>query len=395
MPVPPVVPSVLVAALLIWPGGLCAAEALALKTTDRVVFLGSGLVEQERNACYLETRLTCRFPEASVVYRNFGWSGDTVRGDARTSGLGNPDGLARLLREVREAAPTIIVLGYGTNESFEGPAGLPAFLRGFGKLLDALAPLKARVVILSPAFHEDLGRPFPDPAEHNRALEQYTAALKDFAARRKVLFVDLFHPLAQGKQANPERRLTTNGLLPNENGYALIAAEVERQLFATPPAWRVEVDGAGKVLAARRASVDEIRTGADGMRFDLTPAALSAASSDPPRLRVTELAPGRYLLRIDGQKVCRAGADDWQRGVPLMPDPGLAQAEKLRAAVIRKNALFYRRWRPFNDFAEHWGYIGGDFKLYDARIAEEEARIAQLRRPAVLHCQIVADRGAK
>jgi lysophospholipase L1-like esterase len=400
MAVASLVPGALLAALLTHSAQAPAAEVLALKTGDRVVFLGGGLIEQERNDGYLETRLTCRFPEASVVYRNLGWSGDTVRGDARTSGLGNPDGLARLLREVREAAPTVVFLGYGTNESFEGPAGLPNFLEGCGKLLDALAPLKARIVVLSPAFHEDLGRPFPDPAEHNRALEQYTAGLKDLAARRKLPFVDLFHPLAHAKQANPERRLTTNGILPNRNGYALIAAEVEAQLFGTLPAWDVEVDRAGKVLTLHGAEVGKVRVGPDSLRFDLTPSALPAPSADQPaerqpRLRVTGLAPGRYLLRIDGHEACRASADAWQRGVTLTPDPGLTQAEKLRAAVLRKNALFYRRWRPFNDFTEHWGYIGGDFKLYDARIAQEEARIARLRRPAPLHCELVPDGEAK
>jgi lysophospholipase L1-like esterase len=401
MSVPLLLRSVLLAALLGTLAGVRAGESLALKTGDRVALVGSGLIEQERISGYLETRLTCRFPEASVLYRNLGWSGDTVQGDARTAGLGKPDGLARLLREVREAAPTIIFIGYGANESFEGVAGLPAFLGGFSKLLDGLAPLKARVVVLSPAFHEDLGRPSLDPAEHNRALEQYTAALKDLAAGRQLWFVDLFHPLAKAKEAVPMRRLTTNGVLPNENGYALIAAEVERELLGAPVAWRVEVDQAGKVLAAKGADVGEAKAEPNGLRFNLTPATLPALTladlSQPrqPTLRVAALAPGRYLLRIDGQDICRAAADDWQQGVTLSTDPALEQTQKLRAAIIHKNDLFYRRWRPFNDYSEHWGYIAGDFKRYDKRIAQDEALIARLRRAVPLHCEIVKEKGTK
>ena len=41
-------------------------------------------------------------------------------------------------------------------------------------------------VVLSPGFHEDLGRPLPDPAAHNRDLEQYVAALHKLLGRRVV-----------------------------------------------------------------------------------------------------------------------------------------------------------------------------------------------------------------
>src|SRR5437660_192041 len=116
------------------------------------------------------------------------------------------------------------------NESFEGSAGLPGFLQGFGKLLDDLAPLKARVVMLSPSFHEDLGRPLPDPAAHNRDLEEYVAALQKLAAGRGLAFVDVFHPLVKAKRADPRARLTTNGILLNALGYTHVAAAVERQL---------------------------------------------------------------------------------------------------------------------------------------------------------------------
>jgi hypothetical protein len=66
----------------------------------------------------------------------------------------------------------------------------------------------------------------------------------------------------------------------------------------------------------------------------------------------------------------------------------VTQAEELRAALVKQGELFYRRWRPFNDFAEHWGFIEGDFKSYDALIAAQDAVITRLRRPAALPCEI-------
>jgi hypothetical protein len=91
--------------------------------------------------------------------------------------------------------------------------------------------------------------------------------------------------------------------------------------------------------------------------------------------------------------VCTASAKEWQEGVTLARDPFLGQAEKLRAAVVKKNELAFRRWRPFNDFAEHWGYIGADFRRYDEQVAGQEALIARLRRPAPLSCEVAGRPG--
>src|SRR5947207_1725925 len=89
---------------------LAAAEPLrfALKPGDRVVLLGSGLIEQERRFGYLETRLSRRLVEGSLVFRNLGWAGDTVRGIARTSGFEEPEGFARVLKDVHDYKPTVI-----------------------------------------------------------------------------------------------------------------------------------------------------------------------------------------------------------------------------------------------------------------------------------------------
>src|SRR5262245_56340173 len=105
--------------LLLAPLGLGAAGPavrFALKDGDRVVFLGDGFIEQERLYGHIETRLTSRHPDARLVFRNLGWAGDTVRGTARTGGYQKPDGLARLLKEVRDLKPAVLFLGYGMNE---------------------------------------------------------------------------------------------------------------------------------------------------------------------------------------------------------------------------------------------------------------------------------------
>ncbi len=44
----------------------------------------------------------------------------------------------------------MIFVSYGTVEAFEGKEGLPKFEKGLEKLLDALKPTNARVVLFTP-----------------------------------------------------------------------------------------------------------------------------------------------------------------------------------------------------------------------------------------------------
>jgi lysophospholipase L1-like esterase len=397
---------VLTGVLLLWLGQAAGAREpgpLKLKDGDRVVLLGGALIEHEQFLGYLETRLTQCFPDATVRFRNLGWGGDTVRGEARTAGFRNPAGFDRLLKEVRDQKPTVIFLAYGANESFDGPEGLPGFLDGYRHLLDQLAPLKAHIVILSPTPHEDLGRPFPDPAEHNRSLEQYTDALARLAAEHKHLFVDLFRPLQNFHKASPQVRLTDNGLLPNELGYCLLAREVETRLVGREHAWQVELSfRGGRMKRQQLVRVDNVKRAEKGLRFDLVlerlpappgPAGMSAELLD---LTVWDAGDdGDYTFLMDGKVVRDFSAAEWVGGCAVKPEMAQRQTEKLRAAVVKKSKLFYRRWRPFNDFEEHWGYIGGDLKLYDAQVAEAEAEIARLRRPRPLHCEFIRKERAK
>jgi lysophospholipase L1-like esterase len=356
--------------------------SLPLNDDDRVLFLGNGYVENDQWHAYFETRIQRRFPSRTLIFRYMGWSGDNVRGSARTAGYQVPEGLGRLTKEVLALKPTVIFLSYGMNESFDGTQGLPGFLEDYAHLLQTLSPLKARLVILSPTYHEDLGRPFPDPAENNRHLRQYTEALKEFAHKREILFVDLFHPLESAKTAKPESRLTTNGLLLTRAGYALTAKAMEDQLGFPPERWDVELNKTGKLTKSEGTKLTSITTAGTTIRFEASDAVLPVAdSSEVRRLRVTGLAPGNYLLKIDGHDIHRASAAQWQEGVNIVKGPMFDDTEKLRAAIVLRNQLFYRRWRPYNDHSRHWGFIGGDFKLYDQEIVAQEQRIAALRSP--------------
>lgn len=207
------------------------APPFALADGDRVVFLGSTIVERDAEHGYFETLLHARFPKANFTFRNLGWSGDTVWGDARAEFGTQKDGYARLVKDTLDAQPTVLLICYGTNESFEGDAGVKPFIDQYNALLTDLSKSGARVWLISPNRLENLPRPLPDPTAHNQQVAAYTAAIKSLAAQRNVGFVDLFNALPDGTTEKPARPLTDNGLhFTRYGGYRFATAVINALL---------------------------------------------------------------------------------------------------------------------------------------------------------------------
>jgi lysophospholipase L1-like esterase len=332
-----------------------AADAFALADGDRVVLVGSALIEREQRYGYWETALTRRYPDKSITFRNLGWSGDTVFGDAR-AGFGNQaDGFRHLKEHVLALKPTVIVIGYGTNESFEGPKGLPRFVKGLESLLDTFAPTKARIVLLSPLKQENLGPPLPDPSENNKNLRLYADAIRDVAKKRGHRFVDLYDLL--GKE---QYRLTDNGIHLTAWGYWRSAAILERAL------------GLPEVSPRAKEWKKDIMERGNPPEFSAT---LDMLPLPPPP---TEGAPPDFhwqspFLIVEARR--------------LILNADLEQAEKLRQAIVAKNRLYFYRWRPENEtylfgFRKHeQGQNAREIPQFDPLIAEKEKEIAKLRVP--------------
>jgi lysophospholipase L1-like esterase len=200
-----------------------AAEPFELKDGDRVVLLGNTLIEREQRYGYWEAALTARWPDRNITFRNLGWSGDTVHGDARAGFDNAAKGFQRLVEHTLALKPTVILIAYGGVEAFEGPAGLPRFEKGLERLLDALAPAKARIVLLSPP------PPLPGPGlrvdlgEYDRHLAGYRDVLREAARKRQVWFADLYNAFRPLNQSAASASLTENGINLTETGYRLTA----------------------------------------------------------------------------------------------------------------------------------------------------------------------------
>ncbi len=196
----------------------------SLRDGDRVVLLGDTFIEREGQRGFIEAALVAAHPEASLTFRNLGWSGDTVWAESR--GVFDPPakGYARMLAVLKEQTPTVVVIAYGRNEAEKGEVGLDAFRQQLAKLCadvrtaaaGSAGPAGVRLVLVTPHPFETA-----DAESRNAWLARYAAAIRDVAAAEKAGLVDLFADFPPA--ANPSRRLTENGVHLSDAGYTAVA----------------------------------------------------------------------------------------------------------------------------------------------------------------------------
>lgn len=373
--------------------GAAAGETpkVEFKDGDRIVFLGNEFFEREADRGYIETELTTRFADKNLTFRNLGYSGDTVRADARNlcSGwavFGPADqGFDRLKNLIEHIKPTLVFVAYGMNESFEGPKGLDPFVQGLGRMLDMVKASSApgvRIVLVSPIRHEDLGRPLPDPTEHNKNITLYIDAMEKVAQERGCPFINLFEALGDGTRDEFHTPFTFDGIHLTPYGYWRAAMVMERAC-GYPPRFVATVPG-----------------GPRGLELGLTllpiapppenaPEALRNGSATLPGqgMSVDGLPAGTYDLK-DGDQVLASGtAQQWTKGIPLLHGPAVDQEEQLRRTVVAKNFDFFNFWRPDNDtyifgYRKHeQGRNAVEIPRFEPLVAAKEAEITKLRVP--------------
>src|SRR5262249_5664838 len=142
-------------------GALCsrAADAFEVKTGDHICIIGNSLADRMQHSGWLESFLYARFPDAQLVFRNLGFSGDELTVRLRSEGFGSPDDWLK-----KEQADVIFAF-FGYNESFQGPAGLARFREDLDKFIKDTRGQKyngktaPRLVLFSPIAAEK----HPDP----------------------------------------------------------------------------------------------------------------------------------------------------------------------------------------------------------------------------------------
>ncbi len=367
--------------------------SLQFQDGDRIVLVGDTLIERDQRHGYLETILTVSNTDKNLTFRNLGWSGDTIAGLSR-AGFDPPSaGYKQLVEQILATKPTVLIVGYGMADSFDGEAGRPRFVEGLNRLLDAVAGTNARLVLLSPIAHANLGSPWPDPAPHNIDLERFTRSIEEVARNRDALFIDLFKLT---RERYGVASISDNGIHLNEIGYRFLAAQIALGLdpHSARQAPQVDLIADGRVRS-RGVQVDLVEPSETGVRFRVTRQALPIVG-DPTTdrllptqlsIKVRALPAGEYELKVDGHRIEVKPVAEWIKGVPIATGPDFEQSRELRRVINRKNTLFFDRWRPQNitylfGFRKHeQGNNAVEIPRFDPLVAEKEQEIARLRKP--------------
>jgi lysophospholipase L1-like esterase len=216
---------------------------LSLDQGDRICIIGNTLAERMQHDGWLETLMQAGL-QKDLVFRNLGFSADTLAIRLRSKDFGTPDEwLGRLRADV-------VFAFFGYNESFAGESGLAAFEKQLSDFIRHTRSQKYNgdsaplLVLFSPIACEDLrdkqprgpqegiaavNPHLPDFAETNQRLRRYTESMQRIAAEHEVPVVDLFTPTLRAWESGDQ--YTINGVHLNENGNAVVAEIIFRELF--------------------------------------------------------------------------------------------------------------------------------------------------------------------
>ncbi len=388
-----------------------AAEPFELRDGDRVVFLGSTIIEREQRYGYWETALTKQWPDRNITFRNIGWSGDTVWGEARAAFDTSKEGYQRLVQLTLSLKPTVIFICYGTNESFDGVTGLPRFRTQYNKLISDLAPTRARIVLMAPPMFEEEKWRAGAFEKCRRDLEAYTGAIRQIADANRALFLDeLCYRYGTPTWTDDGMHLTTLG-------YYRTSANLLNALHVPNPESnkRVELDG----LNLQRL----VQTVLPNSPVPRTDSGWVGDLHSEVSICATGLKAGKFWLQIDGKRVHTTDVISWANATPeargrllrkpsagqdaetwmycsppiviVTEGPALDQAEKLRQTIVEKNRLFFHRYRPENETylfgfrKQEQGQNAKEVPQFDPLIERLEKEIARLRKPVAHTYQLV------
>lgn len=332
-----------------------------LKDGDRVVFLGNSLFESDKYG-YLELALTTRWPDKKMTFRNLGWEGDNVFGQARSRFTNPPTAYETLMLQITNAKPTVILIAYGGVEAQDGEAGQDNFKDGLNKLLDKTDELGARAILLSP-IPVLSGIPADILASRNKDLLLYSKAVADVASTRGKQFIDLYNPVSDFQK---QTKISEDGIHLNEAGYYLLATALEQGLGLVSQSQLVNIQ-VGKSAIDALAPAKIFPTKAQQMKFTIEepylplplPVAELSEIKQKRKIKISGLKKGFYTLIADNVPVITASAKSWAAGIEVKHGGAFEQAAQIQHLINKKNELFFQQYRPWNET-----YITG-FRAYE------------------------------
>lgn len=392
---------------------------------DHVVLLGGTFFERAQEFGHLEAALTAAAGDLHVTFRNLGWSADTVFAESRGIFDSPQKGYERMIEHVRAEEPTVILVCYGQNEALSfgnDDQAVARFQKQLQVLQKDLATTGAQLVLISPHPFVKMPEPLPDATRWNSRLSEFRDAMQLVAAESDVPFVDLYanfirdmetvsewfsgnNPMPSDLAEHPElnaarnARWTSNGMHWEDEGYRRVAMVFASRLLHKPltmPVIEILLDEQPvKTEFVRVRSVDWAAAANQLVQLEFQPDVLSPApllvqlnSTSNTVQRVFVQSPSTRDAAADSRTEVPSHRGSAAADVSRFVIADSADYQTLRTLIVRKNELYFHRWRPQNitylfGFRKHeQGNNASEIAMFDPLIDDLEQQIHKAKTPS-------------
>jgi len=292
--------------------------------------------------------------------------------------------------------------------------------------LDELRASGIACVLVSP--HELLPAvpPVPSPSRFNSRIKVYSETTGSVAQSRGLLFVDVFSgftkqlrdidfainscyklpPETEEKRGSSDsavnwiyHSLAENGMHFTDYGYACASLVFRERLLNIPANVPVvEVDGSAKTVTSSDAEIRNVKWNPDDatmVSFEVQEKMLSAlplvisagaGSAKEVNLNGGVISQGEASQELRQRSFLAAKDSQFQQGRSFATEVN-PQYEAMRKLLLKKNELYFHRWRPQNitylfGFRKHeQGNNAADIAKFDPFIQDLEKQIHELQQP--------------
>jgi lysophospholipase L1-like esterase len=377
---------------------------------DHVVLVGATFFERAQLSEHIEATFAATLGDKHVTFRNLGWSADTVYADSRGI-FDRPEvGFLRMVEHIRAEEPTVAFLCYGQNEALTAGMTAEQYVQQLNRLIDELEASGIACVLISPHELLPAAPPIPSPSRFNSKIKVFSEATQSLAQARGLLFVDLFTDFSKrmtevdaavraAKTSSSdgvpvESLLADNGMHLSAHGYACAALVLRERLLSIPATGAVvRVDAEKQSVDGENVSVRNVKFGDDAslVTFEVQETQMSAlplvVTVDGQTAKLVSQATIQSGEEAESMIEMGNAAPATKQSPRSFVVPVNSQYEALRGSLLKKNELYFHRWRPQNitylfGFRKHeQGNNAADIARFDPFIQQLEKEIHEQQKP--------------
>jgi lysophospholipase L1-like esterase len=346
---------------------------LDLRNGDGIVFFGDSITHQRLYTQYLEDYFYTRLPHTRLRIHNAGVSGSVAW-----------EALERFEGDVAAYKPKYVTVLLGMNDGNHEPFNQSVFdtyRHDMTAIMQAIQKIGATPIVLTPTMFDArirrAQRPDADPEStslYNAVLAYYGAWLREIATDRGFGFVDVWAPLnnivTQARKSDPNFTLVPDSVHPGPAGHVAMAKAIIQDLGLPQQVSTIRITlGADKQhtvdntggqlsnLCCREGGI-EFNWQAECLPWVLPEEAASGAKLTnlghclgQESLEINGLAPGTYMLTIDGQNVGTYDNLQLEQKIELQDN---ARTPQYQQALVVAQLNKQRNEGPVNALRDEW-----------------------------------------